>query len=69
VCRLALVDLLLPDMKGWDVVQRIKERWPDTRVAVVSGLAVGRDDPDRGKADAVFRKPIDTEELLAFLGL
>ncbi len=65
----ALVDLLLPDMKGWDVVDKIKERWPETRVAVVSGLAVGRDDPDRGKADAVFRKPIDTEELLGFIGL
>lgn len=65
----ALVDLLLPDMKGWQVVEGIKAHEPDTRVAVVSGLAVARDDPDRAKADEVFRKPIDTDQLLRFLGL
>ncbi|WP_373048662.1 response regulator [Vulgatibacter sp.] len=64
----ALVDLLLPDTKGWEVVTELKRRFPDIRVAVVSGLAVTREEREQSGADAVFRKPIDTDELLRFLG-
>ena len=65
----ALVDLLLPDMEGWEVVRKLRELVPGIRIAVVSALSVSREQTAAGKADAVFRKPIDTEELLAFLGL
>lgn len=65
----ALVDLLLPDMDGWEVVRQLKEKVPGIRIAVVSGLAVGQEQRQAGGADAVFRKPIDTDELLSFLGL
>lgn len=64
----ALVDLLLPDMQGWEVVRAIKERTPSARVAVVSGLAVGKEEQAE-RVDAVFRKPIDTDELLRFVGI
>lgn len=64
----ALVDLLLPDMPGWDVVRVLRERFPDARIAVVSGLAVGKEEQAGSGADVVFRKPIDTEALLRFLG-
>ena len=65
----ALVDLLLPDMKGWAVVEALREQQPEMRIAVVSGLAVPREERESKGADAVFRKPVDTDELLAFLGL
>jgi len=65
----ALVDLLLPDMKGWDVVRELKERLPGIRIAVVSGLAVRREEREAGLADDVFRKPIDSDDVLHFLGL
>ncbi len=65
----ALVDLLLPDMKGWEVVRRLREELPDLRIAVVSGLAVGREERERGEADEYFRKPVDSDEVLHFLGL
>jgi len=65
----ALVDLLLPDMKGWDVVRELKERVPGIRIAVVSGLAVRREERDAGLADDVFRKPVDSDDVLHFLGL
>jgi DNA-binding response OmpR family regulator len=64
----ALVDLLLPDVTGWDVVRALKEQKPATRVAVVSGLAAGRE-PEARLADAVFRKPLEPDRLLEFLGL
>jgi CheY-like chemotaxis protein len=65
----ALVDLLLPDMKGWEVVRSLQEQIPGIRIAVVSGLAVSRSEREASGADAVFRKPVDSEELLRFLGL
>ena len=65
----ALVDLLLPDMKGWDVVRALKERVPGIRIAVVSGLAVRREEREAGLADDVFRKPVDSDDVLHFLGL
>lgn len=65
----ALVDLLLPDMEGWEVVRGLKEKVPGIRIAVVSGLSVSQEQRQSGGADAVFRKPIDTAQLLTFLGL
>ena len=35
---LAVVDLMLPDGDGTDVVRAMKERWPETPVAVLSSL-------------------------------
>ncbi|AKU89720.1 response regulator [Vulgatibacter incomptus] len=65
----ALVDLLLPDMKGWDVVRSLRKIDSELRIAVVSGLTVGKQEKERGLADDVFRKPIDTDDVLHFLGL
>jgi CheY-like chemotaxis protein/PAS domain-containing protein len=62
----ALVDLLLPDMHGWEVVRELKRRHPGIRVGVVSGLSAAGD-PEAGKVDAVFRKPVDASVLLEFV--
>lgn len=65
----ALVDLLLDEESGWDLVRALRERWPTMRIAVVSGLAVRDAERQVKGADAVFRKPVDTQALLEFLGL
>jgi DNA-binding NarL/FixJ family response regulator len=36
---LAVVDLMLPDGDGTDVVRAMKERWPETPVCVLSSVA------------------------------
>lgn len=64
----ALVDLLLPDMDGWEVARRLRERNPDLKVAVVSGTRA-EDQPEAESVDAVFRKPVEPRKILAFLGL
>lgn len=64
----ALVDLLLPDRDGWEVARKLKAENPTLRLAVVSGLAVGKDERREDVADAVFRKPVAPDELLEFLG-
>ncbi len=32
-----LLDLLMPDLNGMDVLKIIKERWPDSQVVVITG--------------------------------
>lgn len=64
----ALVDLLLPDRDGWEVARTLKAENPTIRLAVVSGLAVGKEERREGVADEVFRKPVAPDELLDFLG-
>ena len=65
----ALVDLVLGEESGWDLVRTLRERWPSMKIAVVSGLAVRDAERQVKGADAAFRKPVDTQGLLDFLGL
>lgn len=64
-----ILDLMLPGMKGEDVLHSLKERHPHVSVIVSSA----RDDVQtrvsllRGGADDYVVKPFDTEELLARL--
>ncbi len=64
-----ILDLMLPGMKGEDVLRTIKEKYPHVSVIVSSA----RDDVQtrvsllRAGADDYVVKPFDTEELLARL--
>lgn len=62
----ALVDLVLPDMRGWDVARELKRRYPGIRIGVVSGLSAANE-PEAAEVDAVFRKPVEAAALLAFV--
>jgi len=64
---IVLLDLMLPDMDGYEVVRRMRSARIDTPVVILSGLcrpqakvkalALGADD--------FITKPFDTDELLA----
>jgi PAS domain S-box-containing protein len=64
----ALVDWILPDMEGLQVMQTLKQMRPGMKVALVSGLVAGAL-PDVALADAVLAKPIEPAALSQFLGL
>ena len=63
--RLVLVDVVMPGVDGITLVQQIRERWPRTRIVVMSGKAqhemVGR--AFRNGAADFLCKPIDGEQL------
>lgn len=61
-----LLDLHLPDMLGWEVAKELRKRHPSIRIAVVSGLATPGA-PEEKEVEAVFRKPVDAERLVAFV--
>lgn len=70
---LVLLDLMMPDMDGWETCRRIKEN-PDTKSIPVSILSVKGDDADLKKsreyahADGHLVKPINYRELLKTIG-
>lgn len=61
--ELAVVDLMLPGMDGWELVRRIRRDAPRTAVAVTSVLDTG-DFPD---ADAVLPKPFTRAQVRQLL--
>ena len=58
--RLIVVDLMMPDMDGWDFRHEQKRDAELARIPVIAVSAVGTL-PD---ADASFRKPLDFEKFL-----
>lgn len=64
------LDLVLPDGKGADVLERILEHEPRARIVVVTGL--GPEDPEvvrclSAGAFAFLRKPVRTEDIRTVL--
>ena len=63
---LAILDIVMPGMSGIEVLQKIKEKYKDTEVIIISGYA------DKEKAIAAFRlgvydlieKPFESKEIL-----
>ena len=63
-----VLDLGLPDLAGSDVVSRIRESAPGTKIVVFTGIDIGRSElVDR--VDAVVRKDGDVLFLVDLLGL
>ena len=64
---LLITDLLMPDLTGWSLFARVRQRAPSLPIIVVSGVDAGVPQQDASLADdAVYlRKPIDLDHLLA----
>jgi CheY-like chemotaxis protein/nitrogen-specific signal transduction histidine kinase len=62
---LAMVDLGLPGISGLEVAHRLKERWPATRVALMTGYGdrLGPDDAKSRGVDFVLAKPFSLDQL------
>ncbi len=66
VYNVALIDIVLPDMTGIDLITKLEERKPKTRKVIITGFA-SLDNAVSALnlgADAYLIKPVDPEELL-----
>jgi CheY-like chemotaxis protein len=65
-----LLDIVLPDGRGLDLLRHIREEKLPIHVAIVSGsLAAGDLEPyDSLRPDAVFVKPVKPDDVLHWLG-
>jgi CheY-like chemotaxis protein len=66
---LVVTDVVMPGMRGPDLVARLRAKWPELRVLFVSGWQ----DPDRTRlpelddATRFLQKPFDPEQLLTLI--
>jgi CheY-like chemotaxis protein len=62
---LAMVDLGLPGISGLEVAHRLKQRWPTTRVALMTGYGdrMGPEDASARGVDFVLSKPFSLDQL------
>lgn len=67
--EIMVLDLMMPGIKGLDVLQRIKEEHPQIQVILLTGQGKTRDGIDgmRFGAFAYLMKPLDLEELMRTL--
>lgn len=63
-----LVDILLPDMDGYELARRLRERDTSTRIYALSGLARHERHEDAASLfDGWIEKPADPDALLTVL--
>lgn len=65
-----VLDVMMPGIKGLDVLQRVKEEHPKVQVILLTGQGKTRDGIEgmRFGAFAYMMKPLDLEELITTLG-
>jgi CheY-like chemotaxis protein len=61
---LVLMDMFMPGMGGPAALQRIRERWPETRMVLLSGAPEELKEQLQLDGVRVFAKPFDNQELL-----
>lgn len=66
VPQVMLLDVMMPGMKGQDVLQKVKEAHPEVQVILLTGQGKTRDGIEgmRSGAFAYLMKPLDLEELI-----
>ena len=61
-----LTDLRMPGMSGWEFLEAVRRRRPDTPVILLTGFIANEDDPRlRQPRVALLRKPVDAATLHA----
>jgi CheY-like chemotaxis protein len=66
----AFIDLIMPGMDGFELLRRIKEKWPLVRTAVITGFGT-QDSIDRARelgAGHFLKKPFLPEDLVRVIG-
>ncbi len=64
---LVLLDVILPDMSGWDIYQKIRETFHPVKVAFLSVMPISDNELTNLKDEGIFdyiTKPFDNEDLV-----
>jgi DNA-binding response OmpR family regulator len=64
---LILLDIMMPDLSGWDVYERIREKNKKVKVAFLSVIEISKERINKLKQEGLsdyITKPFDSEELI-----
>ncbi|MBI4780106.1 MAG: response regulator [Oscillatoriophycideae cyanobacterium NC_groundwater_1537_Pr4_S-0.65um_50_18] len=67
---IVLLDVLMPDMVGYSVAERIRRNPAVSKIGIIlmtASSVLNQDEAMNTGADAFFRKPIDSDQLLSAL--
>lgn len=65
-CKVMVTDLLMPEMSGIELIEAVRQRYPNLAIVVMSGEVGEKEDNPEWKArgvGAVLRKPVPIERL------
>ena len=63
---LVITDLGMPDLDGWAFAHRVRKRWPDVRIGVITGWGEQAEGPrGRDAVEFILGKPVDRRTLAA----
>jgi len=66
---MAFIDLILPDMDGWKIINSIKQISQDTMIVLMTGWNVNLDSDklDEGNIDAILTKPFQLSDVMELI--
>lgn len=56
-------DLAMPDLDGWALAEQVRERWPKTKIILMTGYGADTNPEKQVKVDAIVSKPFEIEQL------
>ncbi|MBI4854728.1 MAG: PAS domain S-box protein [Acidobacteria bacterium] len=56
-------DLAMPDMDGWALAEQVRQKWPTTKIILMTGYGADTSPENQAKVDAIISKPFDIEQL------
>ncbi|MFH0971027.1 MAG: response regulator [Candidatus Micrarchaeota archaeon] len=62
-----LIDIMLPDMSGWDIYESIRGKFPETKYSFLSAIPVSKERLEELKNEGVsdyITKPFKKEDLI-----
>ena len=62
---LILLDIMMPDMDGWETSREIRKRWADMKVILVTGYGTGTVPPagEDNLVNGIIGKPFDFNQI------
>ena len=64
---IVISDVDMPDMTGFDLMNRVKEKYPDKIFIITSGVSDYEDQSRQEGADAFLAKPFEINDLFSLV--
>ena len=60
-------DLAMPDMDGWALAEKVRQKFQQIKIVLMTGYGADTNPENQNKVDAIVSKPFEIEQLRATL--